>query len=185
MNELETAREIASGALDSPQRVGNSSLVSLRVSGTGLAARPALREMVFRDPNVWLSPETLSRCAGLPIVIDHPKGSLTPSEYEARNVGSILYPYIADRSGIQNATGPDLWGIGRLFLDPDQIAALPDLRYQPLGFVRQERWQSDHHAARWQGVSRRSVAATYRSRRHRNGWRRSLGQGFAKFGHTF
>ncbi len=131
MNELETAKAIASGLISAPQRVGNSSLIPLRISGTGLAARPALREMCWRDPAVWLSPDTLARVAGLPIVLDHPKGSLTPDEYESRNIGSILFPYVADRSGIQNATGPDLWGIARLFLDPDQVAGLPDLTTSP------------------------------------------------------
>jgi hypothetical protein len=40
MNELETAKAIASGALPSPQRLADSSLVALRISGTGAAERP-------------------------------------------------------------------------------------------------------------------------------------------------
>jgi hypothetical protein len=131
-NELETAKRIASGDLPSPTYLPGFALVALRVSGTGLATRAALRERVFRDPNIWLSPETQARIAGLPVVIDHPNRSiLSRVEYEARNVGAILFPYVADRSGIQNATGPDLWGIARVFLDPDQIAALPDLSTSP------------------------------------------------------
>ena len=132
MNETETARAIASGALPSPQRIGDSSLVALRISGTGLAERPALHEMVLRDPAIWLSADTLARVAGLPVVIDHPNGSvLDATEYAARSVGAILYPYIADRNGIENTAGPDLWGIGRLFLHAEQIAALPDLSTSP------------------------------------------------------
>lgn len=130
--ELDLARRIAAGTAPSPSFMSGFALVAMRLSGTGIATRAALGERVFRDPNVWLSAETQARVAGLPVVIDHPnRSTLNPAEYEARNVGAILFPYVADRSGIQNATGPDLWGVARLFLDPDQIAALPDLSTSP------------------------------------------------------
>jgi hypothetical protein len=132
MNELETAKAIATGALPSPQRIGDSSLVALRISGTGAAERPSLGELVWRDPEIWLSPETISRCNGLSVILDHPaSSSLNPAEYAARSVGSVLYPYIADRAGTENTDGPDLWGIARLFLDPEQVAALPDMSTSP------------------------------------------------------
>jgi hypothetical protein len=130
--ELDLARRIAAGTASSPAYLSGFALVAIRLSGTGLATRAAMGERVFRDPNVWLAPETLARVAGLPVVIDHPnRSTLNPAEYEARNVGTILFPYVADRSGIQNVIGPDLWGIARIFLDPDQIAALPDLSTSP------------------------------------------------------
>jgi hypothetical protein len=132
MNELETAKAIASGAIPSGQPIGNSSLVALRISGTGAAARPALGEWCWRPPQVWLSAETLARVAGLPVVIDHPRRELDATQYAARSIGAILYPYVADRSGVENTEGPDLWGIARVFLDPDQIAALPDLSTSPM-----------------------------------------------------
>jgi hypothetical protein len=132
MNELATAKAIASGALPSPQRIGDSSLVSLRISGTGAAERPALGELVWRDPKIWLTSETIARCSGLSVILDHPaSSSLNPAEFAARSVGSVLYPYIADRAGVENIDGPDLWGIARLFLDPDQVAALPDMSTSP------------------------------------------------------
>jgi hypothetical protein len=132
MNELDVARSIATGELPSPQRFGDSSLVSLRISGTGAAERPSISELVWRDPAVWLSSDTLARVAGLPVVIDHPESSsLNAAEYAARSVGGILHPYVADRAGVANADGPDLWGIARLFLDPDQVAALPDMSTSP------------------------------------------------------
>jgi colicin import membrane protein len=89
-----------------------------------------LGELCWRDPSVWLSAETLARVAGLRVILDHP-ASLTATEYAARSVGSILFPYIAGRDGVENTDGPDLWGIGRVFLSPDQVAALPDMSTSP------------------------------------------------------
>ena len=132
MNELETAKAIASGALPSPQRISDSSLVALRISGTGAAERPALGELVWRDPAIWLSPETVARCNGLSVILDHPaSASLNPAEYAARSIGAILYPYIADRSGVANTDGPDVWGVARVFLSEEQVAALPDMSTSP------------------------------------------------------
>jgi hypothetical protein len=125
MNETEVAAAIAAGTLESPQRFGESFLVALRISGTGLSERPALGEKVFRDPLIWLAESTQARCNGLTVTLDHPGAAvLNTEEYAARAVGAIILPYVADRTGIQNATGPDLWGIARLFLDADMMGAI-------------------------------------------------------------
>lgn len=125
MNELEVAAGIATGALTSPQRFGNSYLVAMRVSGTGLSERPSLQEKVFRDPKIWLSEETQARVCGLTVTLDHPASAvMTPDEYAQRAVGAIILPYVADRSGIQDPAGEDLWGVARLFLDEDMMASI-------------------------------------------------------------
>ena len=125
MNETEAAAGIASGALPSPARFGNSVLVALRISGTGIATRPSIGEKVYRDPLIWLSEETRSRCAGLPVILDHPEGaSLDTEEFANRSIGAILLPYVAARDGFQNDVGPDLWAVARLFLDDDQVAQI-------------------------------------------------------------
>src|SRR5690242_4236715 len=110
--ELDTARLIASGQLSSPTRVGNFDLWAVRITGTGRAERDALNETVWRDPGTWLSDETLARCAGLPVCVEHPRGGvLNSADFAARVVGSVLFAYVADAQGIGNDSGPDLWAI--------------------------------------------------------------------------
>jgi hypothetical protein len=132
MNETEVAAGIATGALESPQRFGESFLLAIRVSGTGISERPALGEKVFRDPLIWLAEDTQARCNGLTVTLDHPEAAvLNTEEYAARAVGAIVLPYVADRDGIQNAVGPDLWGVARLFIDADMIASIADQSTSP------------------------------------------------------
>ena len=124
MTELETARQIASGDAPSPTPFGSFQLWAIRITGTGAAERTALNETVYRDPNLWLNDETLARLNGLPVIIEHPakSGALTSKEYNARNVGTVLFPYVADANGIQNDTdplnfGPDIWAVARIYDD--------------------------------------------------------------------
>jgi colicin import membrane protein len=125
MNETEVAAGIATGSLESPQRFGESFLLACRISGTGISERPALAEKVFRDPLIWLAESTQARCNGLTVTLDHPESAvLNTEEYAARAVGAIILPYVADRAGIQNEAGPDLWGVARLFLDADMMGAI-------------------------------------------------------------
>jgi hypothetical protein len=132
MNETEVAAGIAAGLIPSPTRFGNSAMVAMRISGTGAADRPSINERVWRDPAAWLSEEALARVSGLPVVLDHPDGAaLDATEYEARSVGSILFPYVAGRDGVQNGEGPDLWGVARLFVDDDMLAQISDRSTSP------------------------------------------------------
>lgn len=125
MTELDLARAIAIGDAPSPSPIGDSVLISLRISGTGISTRPALGEKVFRDPLIWLSPETLARVSGLSVILDHPpNATLDNQEFAARSLGAIVYPYISDRTGIESADGPDLWGVARVFLDAGSIAEI-------------------------------------------------------------
>ena len=81
INELQLVEGIAEGVLASPQEWQNSTYVKLRLSGTGVAYRPSINEYVYRSPDIWLSPTMVRRVLGLPIVIEHPPGSLMTSRY--------------------------------------------------------------------------------------------------------
>lgn len=107
MDELGVARAIRDGDLTSPQRYEKMALVAMRITGTGVAYRAGLREYVWRDPDLYLTPEFLARCAGLPVVVEHPKGStLDSDEFADRVVGTIMLPYVK-----QN----EVWGISKVF----------------------------------------------------------------------
>ena len=113
--ETDTARQIASGTLPSPRRVGNFTLAAIRVSGTGRAERPALNELTVRPAAIWTSPEMLARCNGLPVLVQHPeKGLLDSAEAAKRTVGSVTLPYIANSDGIADPSGSELWAVARV-----------------------------------------------------------------------
>src|ERR1035437_2557571 len=125
MNELETARAIASGQISSPQMVAGFALWAIRITSTGAAERAHLNEKVWRPADVWLNEETLARIAALPVIFEHPDGLLDSKEYVARTVGTVQFAYIADEAGVQNEIGPDIWAVCRLY-DADMINALAE-----------------------------------------------------------
>jgi hypothetical protein len=91
-HELDVARSIASGDLTSPQRIGDLSLYAMRVSGTGVSYRKGLDEYVWRDPAVYLSQDMIDRCAGLPVIWEHPpKSMLNSEEFANRVVGGVMF----------------------------------------------------------------------------------------------
>lgn len=117
MDELGVARAIAAGELASPQRYMNVTLFALRITGTGAAYRRSLDEFVWRDPEVYLNPEFLARAAGLPVIMEHPKGAtLTSKEFEDRIVGTVMLPYIR---------GNEVWGVAKIY-DADAIRAMTE-----------------------------------------------------------
>ena len=117
MNEREMAIAIARGELPSPTQCKNSWLYAMRITGTGASYRVGLKEFVWRDPAIFLSPEFVSRCNGLPVIMVHPERSLlNAEEYVNRSIGSVIYPYAA-RDGREAPDGDEVWGIARLFDD--------------------------------------------------------------------
>lgn len=107
MNELDLAKAIRDGELTSPQKYINVWLFDLRITGTDLAERKALDEIAYRNPDHYLTPEFLERCAGLPVILEHPAGNLLNSdEYAKRNIGSIMLPYLK---------GNEVWGVAKIF----------------------------------------------------------------------
>jgi 8-oxo-dGTP pyrophosphatase MutT (NUDIX family) len=97
MDELGVAKAMVAGEITSPQRYGNMLLISIRVTGTGHSFRYAHDEHVWRDPSLYMNPEFLERCNGLPVVLEHPKKNmLTTKEFRDRIVGTIFVPYFKE-----------------------------------------------------------------------------------------
>lgn len=109
MDELGVARAIAAGELVSPQDVENMSLFAMRMSGTGASYRKGLDEYVWRDPEIYLSQDMIDRCAGLPLLLEHPQAStLNSEEFANRIIGTVMFAYVK---------GDDLWCIARVYDD--------------------------------------------------------------------
>jgi 8-oxo-dGTP pyrophosphatase MutT (NUDIX family) len=107
MNELEIAEAIRDQELTSPQFVEHVCLLDMRISGTGFSYRPKLDEWVFRRESIYLTPEFLRRCNGLPIIWQHPGSQILNSdEFSKRVVGTMFVPYIK---------GDDVWGIAKIY----------------------------------------------------------------------
>ncbi|MGC9271251.1 DUF2213 domain-containing protein [Acidiphilium sp.] len=97
VTELDVARDIRDGKIDSPQRFGNKWLFAIRITGTGISFRPSLNEYVYRPPEFYLTADFLERCQGLPVIFDHPdKSILNTEEYRDRTIGSVMLPYLIE-----------------------------------------------------------------------------------------
>lgn len=113
--ELAIAELMRDGVLPSPQIYANIYLVDIRITGTGVAFRSKLGEHVYRDPSLYLNPEFLARCNGLPVILDHPDSAvLNASEFENRISGTCMLPYIK---------GDEVWSIARIYAK-DAIEAI-------------------------------------------------------------
>ena len=109
MVDIDVARAMAAGQLVSPQRYETITLFAIRITGTGKSYRSKIDEHVWRDPELYLNAEFLSRCNGLPVIIEHPEDSVLDSkEFNRRMVGTIIFPYLK---------GDEVWGIARILDD--------------------------------------------------------------------
>lgn len=105
--ELAVAELMRDGLVPSPYRMGNNVLFALRVTGTGVAYRSKLSEYVYRDPSLYLNPEFLARCNGLPVVWHHPaKDVLDSASFADSVIGTLMLPYVQ---------GDDVWAIARVY----------------------------------------------------------------------
>jgi 8-oxo-dGTP pyrophosphatase MutT (NUDIX family) len=117
MDELGVADAMSLGRLTSPQVYENITLLDIRITGTETAYRKALDEYVYRRPENYLNHEFLRRCAGLSVIMEHPRGAvLNSKEYNDRIVGSVFVPYIK---------GDEVWAIAKIY-DVDAIRLLSD-----------------------------------------------------------
>lgn len=113
--ELEAAHAIAEHRAKSPLLYQNAWLYAIRITGTGASYRVGIKEYVWRDPGIFLSPDFVDRCAGLPVILVHPETSvLNAEEFDKRSVGTIILPY---------RDGDEVWGIARIF-DGDVVQAM-------------------------------------------------------------
>jgi 8-oxo-dGTP pyrophosphatase MutT (NUDIX family) len=110
MNELELAEAIRDQELVSPQFIENVCLVDMRISGTGFSYRPKLNEWVYRRDTIYLTPEFMRRCGGIPIIFEHPHTQILNSdEFSKRVVGTMFLPYVK---------GDEVWGIAKIYDKP-------------------------------------------------------------------
>ncbi|HHZ5482937.1 TPA: DUF2213 domain-containing protein [Escherichia coli] len=80
---------------------------NLRITGTGMAYRAEEKEFVWRSPQTYLNPQFLERCAGVPVIIDHPEGKTIEDVGErSRIIGTVMLPYIR---------GDEVWGVCRIY----------------------------------------------------------------------
>lgn len=115
MLDIDIAHAMAAGELVSPQVYESITLFAMRITGTGKSYRSKIDEHVWRDPEIYLNGRFLSRCNGLPVIIEHPDEAVLDSkEFNRRMVGTIVYPYLK---------GDEVWGIARI-LDDKTIALL-------------------------------------------------------------
>lgn len=106
-DELGVARAMRDGELHGPQDYENICLFAMRITGTGTAFRHKWDEHVQRDPALYLNDDFLARCNGLPVVMEHPTGSvLNTKEFSDRTIGTIMLPYIK---------GDEVWGIAKIY----------------------------------------------------------------------
>lgn len=107
VTELDVARAIRDGAMDSPQQHHNKWMFKLRYTGTGISYRPSLDEYVYRPPEIYLNDEFLERIQGQPVIFEHPKKSLlNTDEFRDRSIGSIMLPFIQ---------GDEVWCIALIY----------------------------------------------------------------------
>jgi 8-oxo-dGTP pyrophosphatase MutT (NUDIX family) len=108
MDELGVARAMVAGDLVSPQRYNeNLTLFALRITGTGLSFRSAVKEYVWRDKSIYMNEDFLARCNGLPVLWEHPeKTMLNTKEFGDRIIGTIMLPYFKGDD--------EVWGIAKI-----------------------------------------------------------------------
>ena len=107
LTEIEAAKQIRDGQLPSPYQFSNMWLVNLRITGTGMADRAEEKEFVWRSPQTYLNPQFLERCAGVPVIIDHPESKTLEDVGErSRIIGTVMLPYIR---------GDEVWGVCRIY----------------------------------------------------------------------
>ena len=114
MTETDVARALASGEMTSPTHFVNAWYFRLRISGTGFAYRPQLREYVERLPEHYVTTDFLERCNGLPVVWLHPDAQvLDTKSFGNQVVGTIVLPYIGGPDG-EDPTSQEVWGVARI-----------------------------------------------------------------------
>jgi len=115
-DELEAAKLMSEGALASPYLIPNTQayLFDLRITGTYVAHRPALNEWAYRKAEDYLNDRFLQRCAGLPVIWEHPpqdsadkkNGMLDSEEFSKRIIGTVFYSYVR---------GDEVWAICKIY----------------------------------------------------------------------
>src|SRR5699024_5805954 len=107
LTEIEAAKQIRDGQLPSPYQFSNMWLVNLRFTGTRMAYRAEEKDFVWPSHQTYLNPQFLERCAGVPVIIDHPESKTLEDVGErSRIIGTVMLPYIR---------GDEVWGVCRIY----------------------------------------------------------------------
>lgn len=149
--ELDIARQMVEGTLSSPQFFENVHLFDLRITGTGAAFRPSLKEFVYRNPENYLNSEFLQRCNGLPVVWIHPPKVLNSEEFSKRIIGTIFIPYIKNN---------EVWGIAKVYDDEaikfmvqSQMSTSPGLKFSKEELSERIQMDGDNHSLLIEGIA--------------------------------
>lgn len=114
VTELDIAKAIRDGQMESPQRIGDLWLFDIRITGTGISYRPRYEEYVYRPPEFYLNDKFLERCAGLPVIYDHPdNGQMDTEDFRQRSIGSVMLAYIPTEHTAQKDPS-EVWAIVRI-----------------------------------------------------------------------
>lgn len=112
MDELSVAEAMSLGKLASPSVYQNLTLFNIRITGTGLSYRIGHDEFVWREPSIYLNQRFLKRCNGLPVIWEHPEGTVLDSEeFDQRIVGTVFLPFVPDDKP------DDVWAIVKIYND--------------------------------------------------------------------
>ncbi|KVT52837.1 hypothetical protein [Burkholderia ubonensis] len=91
LKQTEIIEQLKAGAA-SPIPYDNSLYYLARLTGTGDVWRSKQGEM-FRPPDYYMTPEFLDRCAGVPVIMNHPTDSATINPADVRIVGTVIHAF--------------------------------------------------------------------------------------------
>ncbi|HDR8951590.1 TPA: hypothetical protein QDA82_001897 [Burkholderia vietnamiensis] len=91
LRQTEIIEQLKAGAA-SPIPYDNSLYYLARLTGTGDVWRSKQGEM-FRPPDYYMTPEFLDRCAGVPVIMNHPEDSATINPADVRIVGTVIHAF--------------------------------------------------------------------------------------------
>lgn len=134
MNDFEynqIIEKLKDGELKSPQRIGESLYIVLRITGTGITERYKLDENgepIVKDgkPEVYkinrledefLSDGFLEACNGIPVLLDHPNTNdqlVDGENFKKHIVGTVIKAFVK---------GKEVWAVARI-LDPNVLSMI-------------------------------------------------------------
>lgn len=91
LKQTQIINDLIAGA-ESPIAFDNSLYYRARMTGTGDVWRSKHGDM-FRPPDYYMTPEFLARCAGVPVIMNHPEDSATINPADVQIVGTVIHAY--------------------------------------------------------------------------------------------
>lgn len=91
LEQTRIINELMAGT-QSPIAFDNSLYYAARMTGTGDVWRSAHGDM-YRPGDYYMTPEFLARCAGVPVIMNHPDESATINPANVKIVGTVIHAY--------------------------------------------------------------------------------------------